>query len=984
MDVLRSSPSQSQDHVDPEKEEELKWTIIETDTKVSKIVKLIKGIFGNSESNQKKESEAIDLIEDFHERYQSMCAMYEDLREGVKIKCNNEEDKEDHESSSTSSSNSLSMESSAGYFSPGGGSKASSLDHIPKAAAADGLSMKSENSCYSLEDVSEVVKETLSVEPVWSTYKPDEREEDERGRTVEKLMKENGDLRDRLGVKENKYKNLKNKSSTRMKELEEKVVELKHEIEELNQHEREKEYKGRHDELLKRNNENSGLQIAFQKKERDVLKKVDECEKNLNRKIDDSMDRVHNVKVELDSLRSQKDEDRKKFLYEKEKELQSLRIKNREAEMKIKEKTEEVADLKGKIVRSMDRIQSMQTEVDALWSQNDESRKRFLYEKEKEIERLKIQSHRSEMQIKKKTEAVVDEFEKVLKGKMVQSMDRVQNVQTNVDSLRKKLVYEKEKERESMRIRNEELKTEFKNKTKQVIEEYEKILKGKIAQSMDRVQNMQMEVDTLRCLNVEARMKLWEKEKEVESLEIQLKKKTKEAADSLELLESLREKLKQKTMNEEDLQQQVKNSAVMIARINVENEMQRTTISQLNDENEKRKLTISQLDDESKKLQTTISRLNDKHEKQKTTISQLNDENEKQRSAISRLNGEHEKQKTTISLLMDEHEKQKITISHLNGENEKQKTTISRLNDDISQLNSENEKQKTVISQLEKKLQAKETQISTLESKSESVKKELSNKVKSLEHKCKSMEIDKRELEVKNDVLAGTLEQKDVVADKLNDEVKSNFRTSVKKMGDMMTDFRKTSEDNIRILSRRIRVAEQIHNETRDWYKKTRDKFEQDKIDSDMNVRTIKILMTMVNETLKVTETLGLRFVECCEDFMNRVSKVSCEINSAKDWVRRKNKVMLQLKEDYDAVVIELAGKEEEVLRSRQKVLKLESKLRELEKTVKENDEAIIVLKEEKREAIRHLCVWTDYHRSRADFLTKSLSDLLARNQRPV
>ncbi|KAI3710741.1 hypothetical protein L2E82_40532 [Cichorium intybus] len=777
MDVLRSSPSQSQDHVDPEKEEELKWTIIETDTKVSKIVKLIKGIFGNRESNQKKESEAIDLIEDFHERYQSMCAMYEDLREGVK-KCNNEEDKEDQlESSSTSSSNSLSMESSAGYFSPGGGSKASSLDHIPKAATADGLSMKSENSCYSLEDVSEVVKETLSVEPVWSTYKPDEREEDERGRTVEKLMKENGDLRDRLGVKENKYKNLKNKSSTRMKELEEKVVELKHEIEELNQHEREKEYKGRHDELLKRNDENSGLQIAFQKKERDVLKKVDECEKSLNRKIDDSMDRVHNVKVELDSLRSQKDEDRKKVLYEKEKELQSLRIQNREAQMKIKEKTEEVADLKGKIVRSMDRIQSMQTEVDALWSQNDESRKRFLYEKEKEIERLKIQSHRSEMQIKKKTEAVVDEFEKVLKGKMVQSMDRVQNVQTNVDSLRKKLVYEKEKERESLRIRNEELKTEFKNKTKQVIEEYENILKGKIAQSMDRVQNMQMEVDSLR---------------------------------------------------------------------------------------------------------------------------------------------------------------------------------------------------------------SKETQISTLESKSESVKKELSNKVKSLEHKCKSMEIDKRELEVKNDVLAGTLEQKDVVADKLNDEAKSNFRTSVKKMGDMMTDFRKTSEDNIRILSRRIRVAEQIHNETRDWYKKTRDKFEQDKIDSDMNVRTIKILMTMVNETLKVTETLGLRFVECCEDFMNRVSKVSCEINSAKDWVRRKNKVMLQLKEDYDAVVIELAGKEEEVLRSRQKVLKLESKLRDLEKTVKENDEAIIVLKEEKREAIRHLCVWTDYHRSRADFLTKSLSDLLARNQRPV
>ena len=45
----------------------------------------------------------------------------------------------------------------------------------------------------------------------------------------------------------------------------------------------------------------------------------------------------------------------------------------------------------------------------------------------------------------------------------------------------------------------------------------------------------------------------------------------------------------------------------------------------------------------------------------------------------------------------------------------------------------------------------------------------------------------------------------------------------------------------------------------------------------------IKVLMMMVNETLKVTEDLGIRFVECCETFVNRVSKASCEINSAKD-----------------------------------------------------------------------------------------------------
>nr|KAJ0219106.1 hypothetical protein LSAT_V11C300105510 [Lactuca sativa] len=985
MDVLRFSPSQfqSKDHVDPAKEEQLKWTIIETDTKVTRIVKLIKGIFGNREVNQTKSTEALDLIEDFHNQYQSMCAMYEDLKEGVKKKCNNEEDKEDNESSTSSSSNSLSMESAGGYFSPGSGSKTPSLDNIPKAAATttDAQSMKSENSCYSLEDVSEVVKETLSVEPVWSSFKPEEREEEERGREVEKLMKENGDLRDKLGEKENKYQHLENKSSRRMKELEDKVVALKHEIEELNhQEEREGECKGRHDKR-KDKNKNMGFQIesdAFKEKAGDVLKKLDECEKILKCKIDESMGRVQNVRKELDLLRSGNDEDRKKLLYEKEKEVESLRIQNQASEM----------ELKGKIVQSMERVKNMQMELDSLRHQN----KKLLHQNEKGVQSLRIQKQETEMEIKEKSEKVVDEFENILKGKIVRSVDRLQN--------------------------------------------------------------MQMGVESLRSQNVDVRKKLYEKEKEVESLSIrnkesesELKKKSKEAADSLEVVEKLSERLQQTTFNQEDLKQQVNDSSVMIARINVENEKQQTTISQLNDENEKQqatisqlknenekhktriaqlnnenekqkytisqlnsqhekqKATISQLDNENEKQKTTILQLNDQDEKQKATISQLSDENEKQKTTISQLNTQHEKQKATISQLTNENEKQKATILHSNDQLEKQKAAISQLMDEhekqkatnsqlngdsekqkatISRLNGENEKQKSTISQLEKKLQAKETQISNLETKSEGVKKELSNKLKTLEHKFRSMEMDKKELEVKNDVLAVTLEQKDMQADKLNDEVKSSFRAAVKKMGDMMTEFRKCSEDNILILSRRIRVAEQLQNETREWCKKTKDKYEQDKMDSDTNVRTIKVLMTMVNETLKVTEALGLRFVECCETFMNRVSKVSCEINSAKDWVRRKNVAMVQLKEDLDAVVVELDGKEEEVLRSRQKVLKLDTKLRDLEKTVKENHETIIVLKEEKREAIRHLCVWTDYHRSRADFLTKSLSDLLARNHRPV
>ncbi|KAI3713551.1 hypothetical protein L1987_72129 [Smallanthus sonchifolius] len=675
MDVSCSSPSQFQgvpwgigmtkfrwkesmnmfrDHVDPEKEEQQKRIIIETDTKVERIVKLVKSVdSGNKEAKQRKRSEVIHLIDYFYKQYRSMCALYEDLREGVKKKCNNEEDKDDDES--TSSSYSLSMESSA-YYSQGSGSKIPNIDQ-PK-VTTDGLSMKSENSCHSLE--------ALSVE---SSYK----EEVERGRTVE-----------------NKLPNLENMTPSNMKLLEDRITALKHEIETLNcqKSEHEQEFKGGHDDFHIRLKENSGLQLefAFKEKECEVLKKLDECEKFFNSKIEESMGRVQNLEMEVDSLRSL----HKNFSHEKEQELESLRVQNQESETK-------------------------------------------------------------------------------------------------------------------------------------------------------------------------------------------LNKKTKEASDSLEMLESLTEKLKQKTANEEGLVE----------------------------ERDVLKQHVKDLE---------------------VKIESIKDEN-----------------------------------------------LLSKC---------ENENQRTKISQLEEELQKKDSQVSTLESEIERVKRDLSDKMKSLEQKFKSLEIDKRELEAKNGVLTETLEERDMHVNKVN-QANISFRTNVKKMGEMVDEFRKKSEDGIRILSRRIRVAEQLHNETREWYKKTRAKNEQDRKDSELALHSIKIMISMVTDTLSVSETFGLRFAECCEAFTNRVSKVSCETNFVKDWIKRKNGALVQVKNDFDELVVQLDDKEENILGSRQKVLKLKSKLRDLEKIVKENEETMIVLKEEKREAIRQLCVWIDYQRGRSDFFKKVFFELVARYRGP-
>ncbi|KAJ0427604.1 hypothetical protein HanHA300_Chr17g0637011 [Helianthus annuus] len=465
-------------------------------------------------------------------------------------------------------------------------------------------------------------------------------------------------------------------------------------------------------------------------------------------------------------------------------------------------------------------------------------------------------------------------------------------------------------------ISNFQYQLEFKEKEGEVlkkIDECETFFNRKIEESMGRVLSLETEVDSLRVQNKNLSL---QKEQELESLrirneesEFELGEKTREALVSVEMLESLTEKLQQKTENEaglveerDGLKRHVKDLEIIIESINDENRMSKN-------------------------------------------------ENENQRGTISELREKLEEKDSRISALELEIEGVEMDLS------DKMKS--------LEQKEKSLEIDKMEIGELREKLQEKDSQI-----------KDLSNKIKSLE-------IDKMELEGKNDDLVASLEQRDMEVNKSNNEAYSSFRSTVKKMGEMVDEFRKKSEDSFRILGRRIRVAEQLHNETREWYEKTREQNEQDRKDCELALHSIKIIMSMVSDTLSVSETFGLRFVECCEAFTNRVSKVSCEINYVKDWMKRKNAALVQLKQDFDEHVVQLDEKESEILVSRQKVLKLKSKLRDLEKTVKEDDEKIIVLKEEKREAIRQLCVWIDYHRGRSDFFKKTCSELVARYQKP-
>ncbi|XAR70202.1 hypothetical protein NMG60_11026983, partial [Bertholletia excelsa] len=294
--------------------------------------------------------------------------------------------------------------------------------------------------------------------------------------------------------------------------------------------------------------------------------------------------------------------------------------------------------------------------------------------------------------------------------------------------------------------------------------------------------------------------------------------------------------------------------------------------------------------------------------------------------------------------------------------------------------------EKTEINILKKQLGSLETKKNQMDSRNEIEKKNLLERL---------TQIEKRNIELTSKIAENqtTLQGRDDVINELNKEItrsKLSFQIAEKKIEDNLDEFRKNIEDSLRILSRRIRVAEQLHLENKDVYFNTKEKYEQANtnlkqkvVTTEEAVKKMKEISLTVNSTLAGLDSVALKFEECSGNIMNRISKTSCEVLFAKDWMRRKSNAIKHVQEDIDTLLVQLDTKEGEILELREKVWKWEHKARDLEKTVTEREERLLVMEEEKREAIRQLCVWIDYHRSRGDYLKKVLHDVIAsRSQR--
>ncbi|KAH6825016.1 hypothetical protein C2S53_000668 [Perilla frutescens var. hirtella] len=343
---------------------------------------------------------------------------------------------------------------------------------------------------------------------------------------------------------------------------------------------------------------------------------------------------------------------------------------------------------------------------------------------------------------------------------------------------------------------------------------------------------------------------------------------------------------------------------------------------------------------------------------------------------------------------VQEKESLKIKVQDLESEIESLSNTKTDLEEQVNKISHEASQ-----SSLEKeKLQEKISQLSTKQNELKDCQTIMSVKMKSLEEEVQSL---KSELEcserkrsclqvgleaLQNDKKLVQLElekEKEQYKSQLERITRSNFHQVERKIEEMAIEFRKQVEDQYRILSRRIRVAEQLQAENKEWYRKTRDTYERDNRDLQlMRARTatalknVKDLTLTANDLLTSIDSKAFKFEECTAIFQSRISKASCEINFAKEWAMRKNEALSRMKEDLDCLLVQLDDKEAEILASREKVCTLENKVQELEKIIEEKEDEMLGLTEEKREAIRQLCVWIDYHRGQSDFYKNLLSDM--------
>ncbi|GLU05935.1 hypothetical protein SLE2022_230080 [Rubroshorea leprosula] len=345
---------------------------------------------------------------------------------------------------------------------------------------------------------------------------------------------------------------------------------------------------------------------------------------------------------------------------------------------------------------------------------------------------------------------------------------------------------------------------------------------------------------------------------------------------------------------------------------------------------------------------------------------------------------------------------------------------IERKATELKQLGEENAAMQARIVVLETMSAKREDVLSALAKKLKGNETESLSRVDNLTVQVNNLLVDVESLRSQKAELEEQMVYQDQMAADLEhtvEDLKRDIEVKGEEISSLVENVRNI-EVKLRLSTQKLRVTEQLLSEKEESFRIAEAKFQEEQRRLEEMVETlsgiiatnneahhsmITDLSIMIQSNLTGFEAVIQRFEEDYGHHEHYILETSELLRVAKNWAVEMKSKNEQLKKEVSGLVEQLKGKKEqetmlrgtieglEIKASKEEAEKdnlmnsvklLEKKVELLETMIRDKDDGIIGLGEEKREAIRQLCLWIDYHRSRYEYLKETFSKIGGRGQR--
>nr|XP_043628682.1 COP1-interactive protein 1-like [Erigeron canadensis]XP_043628683.1 COP1-interactive protein 1-like [Erigeron canadensis] len=253
-------------------------------------------------------------------------------------------------------------------------------------------------------------------------------------------------------------------------------------------------------------------------------------------------------------------------------------------------------------------------------------------------------------------------------------------------------------------------------------------------------------------------------------------------------------------------------------------------------------------------------------------------------------------------------------------------------------------------------------------------------------HRSLIKELENKIEEMSNEIQSGH-QSKEQIVDQLEETIE-DLKSDLEMRGDeinTLTETVRNLEVKIRLANQKLRVTEQMLNETEHDHATKEEKLHQENKTLMDKMSTLSQTITAikqevqekVHETLTGIDSLNVKFEEDYGHLTTRVYEIRNEIQAAQIQVKHMNEDTKQKTEEMVTKLKVSAGENASLMKSLENmkigIVKKDEKIGELENTILMKEEWISGFGEDKREAIKQLCIWADYHRDRYDHLQELL-----------